>query len=351
MLKRFCLLGWLALTLNALGAEHRFDFTNVKPGQRPEGWVSLLAGRGRPAEWVIKMEDVPPLIAPFSDQARTFNQQPVFTQTSRDPEDERFPVTLFDGERYGNFTFKVRIKIAGGAVEQIGGIVFRAQDEKNFYVVRLSALGKNVRFYKFVDGQRSTPLGPDLDIEKGRWYELSVSGEGNRFQIMLDGKEVMPSLQDSSFAIGKVGLITKSDSVAYFADPVVTFKPLESLAAILVRETMERQSRLLNLRVYAPAGGDHALQVVAAKEQADLGTKADDTDQKVFHENRTYFEKTKSSSIVTAALHDRNGEVAGIVKFYLRTYPGQTEAAAVARVLPTIARMEQRVGAAKDLTE
>jgi hypothetical protein len=351
MLRRVCALILLGFSLRTPGAERRFDFTDVKPGERPEGWLSLLAGHGRPSEWVIKMEDVPPSIAPFNAQARNINQQPVLTQINRDPEDERFPIVLFDSERFGDFTFRVRFKIAGGAIEQIAGVVFRAQDEKNFYVARVSALGKNLRFYKFVDGQRSTPLGPDLEIEKGRWYELMVAAEGNRIQIKLDGREVMPSLTDSSFAIGKIGLLTKSDSVAFFADPIVTYKPLESLANALVRETIERQPRLLNLRVYARSGGEPALRVVAAKEHQDLGLKAEDTDERVFKENRTYFGKTKESSIVTAALHDRNGEVAGVVKFYLRTYPGQTEAAAIARVLPTIAAMEKRVGAARDLTE
>jgi hypothetical protein len=55
--------------------------------------------------------------------------------------------------------------------------------------------------------------------------------------------------------------------------------------------------------------------------------------------------------IVTAPLHDRNGETVGVVQFHLKPFPGQTEANAIARVLPIVRDMEMRVGAAKDLNE
>ena len=53
------------------------------------------------------------------------------------------------------------VKKARRALDE-AGVAFRYQDPKNYYVVRASALGGNVRFYKFVNGVRSDPLAADL---------------------------------------------------------------------------------------------------------------------------------------------------------------------------------------------
>jgi len=332
-------------------AERIFDLDATKLGTTPAGWSSHVAGKGKPGDWVIMNDEVPTSLTAFSDKAPKLNNRAVLAQTSRNPEDEHFPILLFNDEKFGDFTFTTRFKITGGAAEQMAGIVFRARDEQNFYVVRASALGGNVKFYKFVEGERSVPIGPDVPIEKGHWYELSVAAEGTRIIVKLDGRDIMPALNDNSFESGRIGFFTKSDATAVFADPKIVYQPLEKLSTILVRDTLQTQSRLLDLRVYVPQAGGQDLHVVAAKKKEDIGLKADETEQKVYKENQTYFAKTRNSAIVTAPLHDRNGEVAGVIKFFLKPYAGQTESATIARILPTIRRIEMRVGAAKDLVE
>ena len=337
--------------LVALAAEREFDFDTAKPGTTPDGWSSHVAGKGKPGDWTIVLDEVPTPIANLSDKAPKLNRRAVLAQTSHDIEDEHFPILLLDDDKFGDFTFTSRFKITGGSAEQMAGLVFRAQDANNFYVVRASALGGNIRFYKMVEGERSVPLGPDVPIEKGKWYELAIAAQGNRIQVKLDGREIMPALQDNTFNSGKIGFFTKSDATAVFADARIVYQPLERLSTILVRDTLQTQPRLLDLRIYVPDRETHELKVVAAKKKEDIGLKADDTENKVFKENQTYFAKTREAAIVTAALHDRNGEVAGVIKFFLRPYPGQIESAAITRVLPTIRRIEMRVGAAKDLVE
>ena len=78
--------------------------------------------------------------------------------------DERFPMFIYDGEKFRDFRFLTRFKIVSGVSEQMAGLVFRFQNTSNFYVVRASALGRNVRFYKVVNGARSDPIGPTCDI-------------------------------------------------------------------------------------------------------------------------------------------------------------------------------------------
>ena len=71
----------------------------------------------------------------------------------------------------------------------------------------------------------------------------------------------------------------------------------------------------------------------------------------MFAENQTYVGKTPDAAVVTAALHDRNGEVIGVMEFRLKPFPGQMESTTVARVLPTLRKLEGSIGGARELTE
>ena len=110
----------------------------------------------------------------------------------------------------------------------MAGVVFRFQNESNFYVIRASALGHNMRFYKVVNGVRSDPIGPETDISAGVWHTLAVQCQGNQITCWLDGKLVMPPLQDNTFTAGKIGFCTKSDAVSYFGDTTITYTPLRA---------------------------------------------------------------------------------------------------------------------------
>jgi hypothetical protein len=342
-----------ALLVSARSAERTFDFSTNALGELPTGWRAFRAGEGKPGEWKIVHEDVPPILAPISPNAPKVTKQAVVTQSAADITDERFPILVFDGDKYGDFTFSVRFKIAGGAVEQIGGVVFRVQDEKNFYVVRASALGNNLRFYKFVDGKRQPAVGPNIEIPKGAWHTLVIEGSGNRFRVKLNGKPAIPDITDNSFPSGKVGFFTKSDSQVLFADPHIVYKPLESLATALVHSTMEKNPRLVNVRIYAVTPENPSLRVIASHKATDIGQAAGDTEQRVFKDNVPFLGKDRNDNevLVTYPLHDRNGEPIGVAKFTLRSFRGQTDNNVLARTKPLVDAMHLQIGAAKDLSE
>jgi hypothetical protein len=332
-------------------AERQFDFSSTKPGSLPDGWKAELAGMGKPGDWRVVEAEVPPMLESLSPQAPSITRKAVLAQTAASDEDERFPLLIHSAERFGDFTFSARFQITGGAFEQIAGLVFRHQDPKNFYVVRASALGNNLRFYKFVDGERSSPIGPPVPFQKGKWYELSVRAEGNQIEVFLNGTNAFPTLTDNSFNAGHIGFITKSDTTAQFADIGIRYRPLETLAATLVRQALEQQPRLLNLRLYGAGTDRPGLRCLAAKNSADLGIEAGETVKKVHQENQTYFGKTPQAAVVTAPLHDRNGDVIGVMEFHLRPFAGQIESTTVARILPTLKRLESGITGAKALSE
>src|SRR5208283_1555317 len=113
------------------------------------------------------------------------------------------------------------------------------QNASNFYVVRVSALGHNLKFYKVVDGVRSAPIGPPLDIAASTWHMLAVQCLGDQITCWLDGKPAMPTLNDSSFSTGKIGFWTKSDAVSYFGDTTIDYTPTVPAAQALVRDIMK----------------------------------------------------------------------------------------------------------------
>ena len=330
-------------------ADRSFDWSTAAEGKAPDGFRAFLAGSGHAGEWKIVRDGLPTEFTPFNTNAVINNRFPVVAQTAIANEDERFPVLVFDSEMYGDLTYSARIKVVSGELEQIAGIVFRAQDDRNFYVARINCLEGNIRFYKFIDGVRSPPIGNNISVKRGQWHEISVRCTGNKIRISLDGKEAIPELVDNSFTKGRIGFITKSDTVAYFSDARVSYRPLEMLASKLVRQVNELQPRLKNFRIYGKTTSQPELHVLASKIASEVGQPAKETELQVFEENRMYYGKDHSDGIVTAPLHDRNGVTIGVAKFFLQSFTGQTAANALGRVTPTLLSIEQQVGSADDL--
>lgn len=335
----------------ARAAELRLDFAESQVGQCPPGFRSLVAGEGKPGDWRVVLDEVPPLLAPLSGKAPVVTRRPVLAQLAEDPTDEHFPILVYDGQSFGDFSFTTRFKTVKGQKEQMAGVVFRLQDERNFYVVRASSLGGTFRFYKVVEGQRSPPVGPQVAIPSGQWHELTVECRGNQIRCLLDGREIIPALADSSFARGKIGFWTKSDSVSYFAEPRIVYKPAEPPAQGLVRDMLERYPRVRDIKVFARRKGGEAALVVGAKQADDLGKPAGSTEARVLAEGRPYYVRSKREVVVVLPLHDRNGETIAAVRVTLGALLGQTEQNALTRALPVARAMQARVTTLEDLVE
>jgi 3-keto-disaccharide hydrolase len=344
-----CLLVGLAVR-PAAGAELELDFSGAKLGQIPAGYRNAVTGEGKPGEWKVIDDpgEGPSAREPASGGIVPRHQ--VLAQLSRDKTDEHFPLLIYEGEEFGDFTLTTRFKLVDGAVEQMAGIAFRIQDEKSYYVCRASALGGNFRFYKFVKGLRSQPLGPEMEITRGVWHELTVECEGNHIRCVLDGKEVF-SGNDNSFNDGYVGFWTKSDTVGYFGDTRIVYTPKVTLAERLVREAMTRHERLLGLRIYGRRPGKPELQVLASDQPNEVGQLAGKVERDVVARDVMYCGRGKKETVVTVALHDRNGEPVAALRVALTSFLGQTRQEAVARALPIAKEIERHILAAKDLTE
>src|SRR5262245_60755440 len=145
---------WLAvaaLSWPAAAAELKFDFSKFPLDQPPPGFHSVVAGEGQPGEWKLVLDDVPSAFQSLTPGAAIVSKGAVLEQEAQERMDEHFPMFGLEGETFDDFTFTTKFKIVSGAMEQMAGVAFRIQNETNYYVVRASALGNNLRFYKVVD--------------------------------------------------------------------------------------------------------------------------------------------------------------------------------------------------------
>lgn len=122
------------------------------------------------------------------------------------------------GGCYADGVATVRFQPVSGSEDASGGIVFRAQDARNYYVVRANALEGNLRIHVIKDGNRTQLASANVEAPAlKKWHTLEVSFTGPAFKATLDGKDVVEA-KDETFLSGWCGLWTKADSVTLFDD-------------------------------------------------------------------------------------------------------------------------------------
>src|SRR5437867_7917727 len=103
MRKHLCCTVVALCALQGLAAERQFDFSKLAENTTPPGFRSTVAGEGKPGDWRITMDEVPPMLPPFSSRAPVVTKRPVLAQLAQDPTEEHFPILIFEEENFGDF--------------------------------------------------------------------------------------------------------------------------------------------------------------------------------------------------------------------------------------------------------
>ena len=201
----------------AHAATRKVDFTQDAVGQPPVGFeFGHTAGIGKPGTWVIQ----------------TDGSNKVLAQADPDSTRSRFPVAVLSDVAAADVDLSVRFKPISGRVDQAAGLVWRYQNQDNYYIVRANALEDNVVLYKVQDGQRTDlavkgegrTYGKPAEVPAGQWSTLRVVATGSRFEVFFNGGKLY-EVEDATFTgAGRVGVWTKADSVTHFDDLTVTTK-------------------------------------------------------------------------------------------------------------------------------
>ena len=112
---------------------------------------------------------------------------------------------------------EVSVLAVAGRGERGGGLIWRAQDERNYYLTRANPLEQNIRLYRVVKGVCQQLANFNQIIPTSRWHARRVVVRGKHFQVMSDGEPAL-DVHDPTFMSGRVGLWTTSDAVTYFDD-------------------------------------------------------------------------------------------------------------------------------------
>lgn len=348
-MRRFLIVMVCVVSVLARGAERRIDLSQYELNSLPKEFQSVVTGQGKPGDWRVLMGNVPSMMPALNPQATNNSQGFVLAQMAADPADEHFPLLILGNDVYGDFVASTRFQVLSGEKEQMAGIAFRIQNPSNYYIVRASILGKNLRFYKFVNGQRSEPVGVDLSAAARTWHELKVDCMGSKIRVFIDGKEAMPALTDYSFSSGRIGLWTKSDTIAQFTDTRVTYTPRDRLADVLIRQAMQKNRKLLGVKIYAFSGQPPELKVIASSNPGEIGQPGAEVERDVIGRDLPYAGNTGATASATLPLHDRNGEVVAAVRVVMKFVRGQSDQQILTRALPIVKAMQPGIRTLDDL--
>ena len=189
------------------GAAQSVDFDGDAVGAPPKGWTVTMTGRGTP-KWTVERDDTAPLKGQVLKQSSTAT----------------YPLALKDGTSIKDGFVEVRFKAIAGSEDRAAGLVWRAKDANNYYVVRANALEDNVVLYKTVNGTRSSldivgrkgGYGVKAAVPASQWHTLRVEFVATRFNVIFNGRPLF-EVEDATFSeAGMVGLWTKADSVTTF---------------------------------------------------------------------------------------------------------------------------------------
>ena len=213
----FCMAVVVGLTTLVGTATRTLDFSDGIVGQAPQGFeFGHTAKVGAPGKWVVQSEGNDKYLA----------------QVDADSKGSRFPVAVVSEVSAADLDLSVRFRPVSGRVDQAAGLVWRFQNEDNYYLVRANALENNVVLYKVQGGKRvDLPLkgegrtyGKKAPVPSGQWSTLRVVATGPRFEVYLN-KSKLYEVEDSTFGqAGKAGVWTKADSVTQFDDLTIVTK-------------------------------------------------------------------------------------------------------------------------------
>ena len=142
------------------------------------------------------------------------------------------------GPRLSILDLSVRIKLILGSSSGKGGLVFGAQNSRNFYAVVVTPETNTLESFLVKDGQLTSLGKESLKPTNTEWHSLRVHRKSmishDQIAIFFDNQRIL-SISDSSYGEGKVGLVTFGDSAFAFdnlsAMELLTERPLSRPAA------------------------------------------------------------------------------------------------------------------------
>jgi len=183
-----------------------WNFDREQPGTIPSEFSIGTLFDGRPAgDWQVLA----------TDQAKS--PPYVLAQLMAKGAEHAYKVVLLKEVTASDLNLEVSFWPIQGRADMGGGLIWRATDDRNYYLTRANPLEQNIRVYRVVNGIRHLLQNFDQTITVKQWHTLRVIHQNCHMNIFYDNKQVF-DLCDKTFHDGMIGLWTKSDAVTYFDD-------------------------------------------------------------------------------------------------------------------------------------
>jgi len=183
-----------------------WNFDLEQPGVLPSQFSIGTLFDGRPAgDWLVLATE------------RAKSPPHVLAQLMAKGAEHAYKVVLIKDLIASDLNFEVSFLPIQGQADMGGGLIWRAADDRNYYLARANPLEQNIRVYRVVKGVRHLLQNFDQTIHVKQWHTLRVIHQDCRVNIFYDDKQVF-DLCDKTFHAGMIGLWTKSDAVTYFDD-------------------------------------------------------------------------------------------------------------------------------------
>jgi hypothetical protein len=206
LLSTILLLAAPAVEYGLESTTHVWTFDNNPPKTLPPEFQMGTLFDGRPAgEWTVIQTD------------RAKSSPRVLGQLMGKGAEHAYKTVLINGIKASDLDLHISFLPIDGKADMGGGLIWRATDDRNYYLTRANPLEQNIRIYRVVNGVRQMLKNFDHIIDVRQWHTLRVVTKGCQIQVSFDDKQVF-DLCDQTFSTGQVGLWTKSDAVTYFDD-------------------------------------------------------------------------------------------------------------------------------------
>ncbi|TAL11053.1 MAG: hypothetical protein EPO02_05690 [Nitrospirae bacterium] len=196
----------LVVSVSAKNFIRTWNFDVDLPDTLPKDFVAGTLFDGRPAgDWKVLQ----------TDQAKSPPQ--VLGQLMGKGAEHAYKIVMVDNTESSDLDFQASFLPVEGKADMGGGLIWRAADDRNYYLTRANPLEQNIRIYRVVKGIRHMLKNFDQTIAVKKWHTLHVITRGCQIQAFYDENPVF-DLCDETFTTGRIGLWTKSDAVTYFDD-------------------------------------------------------------------------------------------------------------------------------------
>jgi hypothetical protein len=169
------------------------------PGTAPRGFIFAAARQSTPGTWEVRGMASHHYLAHAADpSARGMALAIVAALAPRD------------------LALTARIRFADG--DRLGGLVWRYQDDANFYFVGINLQRHEAVLHRIMAGNRVLlDTSKDLNIDPVLWHNVAVVHRNDQIVIHLNGIAILHA-RDRGFDNGRAGVFSAGSAETWFAD-------------------------------------------------------------------------------------------------------------------------------------